>query len=162
MPIAAQQIAIGICNESGSDFLQGKVFLYNGASSSVFPPMLPNRKGVVYDVYDTGHVYSYGIKGVNGVIAYQIDDGKTKLTLGIMFTVPFLISYWGIWWSARIYPEQQEASKSMYDDLRYKRKKWAGDSNWHGEGIGCGYRVNGAMVYSSSSVLLVKVTHERL
>ncbi len=156
---APRKVAIGICNITGDTFSGGQVFFKNGTSDTIFPQSLPNGMGVVYGGRKLLNYYRYGVMGV---ITYQLDNGQTKLTLGIMFTVPFLLSFWGTWWTARVYNCEREANQELYDDLRNHSEEWmhSGDGNWHDKEIGYGYRVTGAMTHSATSVFHVKVSRE--
>lgn len=92
--------------------------------------------------------------GTGGVLVYYIPS--KKITLAVMWYVPFDYDLYQNWWNVKLYNGKRSADKSMYEDLYYYNSPFK-PNGWKHRELGSGLSVSGSMTSSGEATLEIEV-----
>ncbi|XP_028411474.1 uncharacterized protein LOC114534094 isoform X4 [Dendronephthya gigantea] len=105
-----RKIVISLGNVEGASWQGGTAYMKEGSLIKVLPPNVPVEEGVLM-----GGVKKPGpsATGVSGAFCYGFEEAPESFC--VMFKLPWSGENQ---WNVKVYPEQKQASESVYNDLQ--------------------------------------------
>lgn len=150
-----RKIAIGIRNEAHRPFEALNVYYLSGTSDNTLPQSsIAHGKALVYTARKT----SGSARGAVGVMSIYLPNDR--VTLCVLFSVPYDYNLYSNWWNAKFYSGKKSASYDIYEDLYYNQNPFKGDDGFHSRSFSVprGCKIRGYMNSSGTSTLQVTVT----
>ena len=95
--------------------------------------------------------------GAVGVLVYYIPS--KKMTLAVMWSVPFDYDFYQNWWNVKLYHGKRSADKSMYEDLYYHNSPFK-PNGWKHRDLGSGLSAGGSMSSSGEAQLEIQISQD--
>ena len=117
----SRKIAVGIGNNTPYAWKAIGVYFRSGTSDVILPFCLGSKQATVYTARKTSGPVATGAVAVAG---YEIPD--LKVTVCIMFSVPFDYNWYSNWWDVKVFSGRKAINHQLYNDMYYG-KPYKGD-----------------------------------
>ena len=109
-----RKIAVGIGNDTPYAWKAIGVHFRSGTSNNILPACLSAKKAAVYTARKTSGPVA---RGAVAALGYEIPD--LKVTLAVLFSVPFDYNWYSNWWDVRVFPGKISINYDLYERMYY-------------------------------------------